>query len=169
MKPGDKIELGQLRLSCLYAGGAFAASKEDRNAHSLVFCADYKAFHMLFTGDMGMEQEQELLIQLSGNGRDKMTAPSLRLLQREHLGHITVLKTAHHGSANSSSQEFLERLSPKLAVISYGRGNSYGHPSPQVLDRFEALEIPVLETGIGGAVILKTDGSRLRQKYFFDD
>ena len=116
-----------------------------------------------------MEQEQELLIQLSGNGRDKMTAPSLRLLQREHLGHITVLKTAHHGSANSSSQEFLERLSPKLAVISYGRGNSYGHPSPQVLDRFEALEIPVLETGIGGAVILKTDGSRLRQKYFFDD
>lgn len=165
MEAGEELELGELKLSCVYAGGA-AASPEDRNAHSLVICADYGKFHMLFTGDMGREQEHRLMMEAEGDGKSEGKVLAVRLLQAEHLGHTTVLKTAHHGSETSSSREFLECLSPKLAVISYGRSNSYGHPSPLVLERFEELGIPVMETGTGGAVILKTDGDRLRREYF---
>lgn len=77
-----------------------------------------------------------------------------------------MLKTAHHGSGTSTGEEFLEYLSPGLAVISYGRGNSYGHPSKEVIDRMKNRRIPVMETGIGGAVILWTDGKELICSYF---
>lgn len=157
MEAGERIELGGLKLNCLYAGNECLSWGEERNGHSLVLCADYKNFHMLLTGDMGSDQEEDLLTQSEGGG----VSPSLGALQREHLSHITVLKTAHHGSDYSSSQRFLQEISPELAVISYGRENSYGHPSPQVLERFFRLKIPVMETGNGGAIILKTDGDRL--------
>lgn len=166
MGPGGQVDLGELKLLCLYAGDG--SSSSDRNAHSLVFCADYRDFHMLFTGDMGIEQERGLLQQAEGGEEAGSAGHFTGYVQAQHLKHTTVLKAAHHGSATSSSQAFLERLSPALAVVSYGRGNSYGHPAPQVLERFENLGISVMETGAGGAVILKTDGSRLRRRYFLD-
>ncbi|MCB7063354.1 ComEC/Rec2 family competence protein [Enterocloster citroniae] len=155
MGPGEQIQAGNLRMTCLYAGGKYVKA-DDRNAHSLVVCADYGDFHMLFTGDMGTEQERGLLEAARVGGS----------LQQEHLSHVQVLKTAHHGSGTSTGEEFLEYLSPGLAVISYGRGNSYGHPSKEVIDRMKNRRIPVMETGIGGAVILWTDGKELICSYF---
>lgn len=165
MEPGEVVRVGRMQLTCLYAGGGSAGVKEDRNAHSLVICADYENFHMLFTGDMGIDQEKDLMRQARGTAGNYGDSE----IQRLHLNHISVLKTAHHGSDTSSSQTFLEQASPKLAVISYGRGNSYGHPSAQVLERFEQLKIPVMETGTGGAVILKTDGDKLWTEYFLKE
>lgn len=158
MNPGDTVRTGELSLTCLYAGGT-TIKENDRNTHSLVICADYKNFHMLFTGDMGTEQEREL-VELARENED------VEQLQKAHIDHVQVLKTAHHGSNTSSSKEFLERLNVVLAVISYGRGNSYGHPSEDVVERMKKRRIRVMETGTGGAVILWTDGSRLDCRYY---
>ena len=158
MAPSDRIQAGGLNLTCLYAGGGLLPS-DDRNAHSLVLCADYKGFHMLFTGDMGTEQEKGLLKLAEEEGS----------LQQEHLSHVQVLKMAHHGSDTSSGEGFLDFLDPDLALVSYGRGNSYGHPSPDVMERMKKRRIPVMETGYGGAVILRTDGKGLRCVYFMEE
>ena len=158
LAPSDRIQAGGLNLTCLYAGGGMLPS-DDRNAHSLVLCADYKGFHMLFTGDMGTEQEKGLLKLAEEEGS----------LQQEHLSHVQVLKMAHHGSDTSSGEGFLDFLDPDLALVSYGRGNSYGHPSPDVMERMKKRRIPVMETGYGGAVILRTDGKGLRCVYFMEE
>ena len=165
MAPSDRIQAGGGYLTCpygwggsKYAGGGLLPP-DDRNAHSLVLCADYKGFHMLFTGDMGTEQEKGLLKLAEEEGS----------LQQEHLNHVQVLKMAHHGSDTSSGEGFLDYLDPDLALVSYGRGNSYGHPSPDVMERMKKRRIPVMETGYGGAVILRTDGKGLRCVYFMEE
>ncbi len=158
LKTGDRIEAGKLSFTCLYAGEENRDPTE-RNGHSLVLCGNYKGFHMLFTGDMGEEQEKKLLEMAEKGGTDV----------KEHLRHIQVLKVAHHGSSSSSSQAFLEYLDLKAALVSYGRDNSYGHPSPEVIRRLKDRKIQVFETGKQGAVILKTDGKCLKAKGFLKE
>ena len=157
MKTGDWVETGELTLTCLYAGEDFGG--KDRNSHSLVLCGDYKGFHMLFTGDMGEEQESSLVRLAEQEGA----------LQDIHLNHVQILKTAHHGSRTSSSGVFLDRLRIQLAVVSYGKENSYGHPSPETMERFRRQGIVVLETGKKGAITLKTDGTSLRVHAFLEE
>lgn len=69
-----------------------------------------------------------------------------------------VLMLGHHGSKTSSSVLWLEKVNPDQAVISAGRNNRYGHPSPEVLDRLEDMGIPYLGTFQEGNVVLMTDG-----------
>ena len=157
MKTGDWVETGELALTCLYAGEDFGG--KDRNSHSLVLCGDYKGFHMLFTGDMGEGQESSLVRLAEQEGT----------LQDIHLNHVQILKTAHHGSRTSSSEVFLDRLRIQLAVVSYGKENSYGHPSPETMERFRRQGIVVLETGKKGAITLKTDGTSLRVHAFLEE
>lgn len=149
MDVSDRIEAGALTLTCLYAGEEFTA--QDRNSHSLIICGDYKGFHMLFTGDTGEAQEKQLV----------ELAETENSIQDIHLDHVEILKTAHHGSPASSSEKFLDRVNIKLALISYGRGNTYGHPSPEVVARLKSRGAQVLETGIRGAITLRTDGTFL--------
>lgn len=94
MGPGGQVDLGELKLLCLYAGDG--SSSSDRNAHSLVFCADYRDFHMLFTGDMGIEQERGLLLQAEGGEEAGSAGHFTGYVQAQHLKHTTVLKAAHH-------------------------------------------------------------------------
>ena len=157
MKTGDWVETGELTLTCLYAGEDFGG--KDRNSHSLVLCGDYKGFHMLFTGDMGEGQESSLARLAEQEGT----------LQDIHLNHVQILKTAHHGSRTSSSEVFLDRLKIRLAVVSYGEGNSYGHPSPETMARFREQGIAVLETGKKGAITFKTDGASLEVHAFLEE
>lgn len=145
MKPGERLAAGALSMTCLYGGNP--SRREDRNSHSLVICADYGEFHMLFTGDMGIKEEKELLEQSKEPGPCK-----------EHLQHVNVLKTAHHGSDGSTSGEFLDALSSKIGVLSYGEGNSYGHPADRVVEEMKMRGIRVLETGGTGAVEMWSDG-----------
>lgn len=63
-----------------------------------------------------------------------------------------VLKVSHHGSSTSSEMAFLKAVSPKVAVISVGRNNRFGHPHDEVLERLEYLGIPVARTDEGGAI-----------------
>lgn len=146
---GDEILLGGLRIQCLYPGPFDIA--EDANSQSLVLKADYGDCHILFTGDMGEKQEERLLEGEPGT-----------------LSEINVLKTAHHGSKYSSSEGFLDEASPQWAVVSYGAGNSYGHPHKEVMERMEARNIKIWKTAESGAVQLMTDGKRIRFEGFVD-
>ena len=70
-----------------------------------------------------------------------------------------VLKVAHHGSAGSSSLEYLEAVSPQLALIS--ASGTYKHPAPQALDRLNGQQIPLYRTDESGAVILTVHGRQI--------
>ena len=70
----------------------------------------------------------------------------------------TVLKVAHHGSAGSSSTEFLQAVHPQYAVISVGADNDYGHPTEAALNRLAACGIPVYRTDLLGEIIAVSDG-----------
>jgi competence protein ComEC len=75
--------------------------------------------------------------------------------------HSDVLKLGHHGSRTSSSILLLEKVNPKVAIISAGKNNRYGHPHQELLDRLSFLHIPYLSTIDKGNIIFKSDGVKL--------
>ena len=107
------------------------------NETSVVLRLDYGEVSFLFTGDIEAKTERMLSI-----------------VEREAID-VDVLKAAHHGSKTSSIAEFLKAVSPDAAIISVGRNNRYGHPSSEVIDRFQEFGIPVHRTDISGAVVLR--------------
>jgi len=110
------------------------------NDGSLVFRLVYGSFSMLFTADAGYQAEERM----RADGADLQS---------------TVLKVGHHGSRHSTSQEFLQRVAPRLALISAGRGNRFGLPSPDTLERLQRQGARVLRTDEDGTVELVSDGS----------
>ena len=141
---GDKVRAGDLRIACLYPG--LSDTAENANGESEVLKIDYGDCHMLFTGDMGEKEEEKLMSRPEGDG----------------LAEINVLKTAHHGSKYSTGEAFLDAVTPRWAVISYGEGNTYGHPHREVLKRFSERGVEVFKTAEGGAIGLWTDGKKIR-------
>ena len=129
LSQGEKIQDGELRFSCVYPASQEVDysdfKKEDRNNSSLVLLMQYQEFEMLFTGDVEMAGEHEIV-----NYVQELTDQSLFQDDR-----IDVLKVAHHGSSGSSCEEFLEAIQPKISLISCGKNNSYGHPHQETLDR----------------------------------
>jgi competence protein ComEC len=73
-------------------------------------------------------------------------------------GSIVVLKAPHHGSATSSTAEFLDALDPAAAVFSAGRNNPFGHPAPAVVSRYLNRGAAIFRTDRDGAVLVETDG-----------
>ena len=71
---------------------------------------------------------------------------------------------AHHGSRYASSVEFLNKVSPSVAVISSGSGNSYGHPHKEALERIEKCGAEILRCDRDGTVVLITDGKAVYKK-----
>jgi len=104
---------------------------------------------MLLTGDIGREVEQRLL-------------PALDLLP------IVVLKSPHHGSGTSSSEEFIRAIKPRIVLISCGRGNPYGHPVQEVIDRYKSAGARVLRTDLSGQIELATDGETVSTETFVE-
>ena len=84
-----------------------------------------------------------------------------RLLTERLTQTYDVLKVAHHGSRNSTSEEFLAAAGPSVALISAGRDNRYGHPHEETLERLTGAGGAVFETARGGAVTVRTDGRRM--------
>lgn len=72
-----------------------------------------------------------------------------------------VLKLGHHGSRTSTSELWLEKVNPEVAIISVDKNNKYGHPHREVLDRLSFLKIPYLSTADIGNIIFKSDGVKL--------
>ena len=96
-------------------------------------------FAALITGDMSGESEKELLAHAD-------------------LPDIDLLVAGHHGSRDSTTGELLERVRPELAVISAGKGNSYGHPAPETLERLDGVGALIYRTDLQGTVVVRADG-----------
>lgn len=115
---------------------------DDINANSLVLRLSYGDTSFLFTGDMTSKAEKSLI----EDGID------LR---------CDVLKVGHHGSSGSSCYQFLYEAEPKMAVISCGEGNSYGHPHDEALLRLRDADAEVFRTDLDGSVVLYSDGMKV--------
>lgn len=83
---------------------------------------------------------------------------------------LTILKVAHHGSKNSTSEEFLKAANPKIAIISCGKGNRYGHPHEETLERLEKVDVPWFCTKDYGAITVTVDDkSRVQVRGYIAD
>ncbi len=142
--PGDRLDVDGVILSVLAPDSLTVARAEDANAASVVVMAKYQGVRVLLTGDMEFAQEAALV---------KSLGPELR---------TDILKVGHHGSATSSSAAFLDAVSPRLALVSVGAGNSYGHPDREVLDRFRKHGTRVLRTDDEGTIVIRVGGGWIR-------
>ena len=117
----------------------------DKNSLSIVLKYKKKDFSMLFTGDLTKEAEERLIKLNAGN-----------CLDTNCLG-ADVLKVGHHGSKDSSSKDFLAMVKPKLALISCGEGNYYGHPHKETIERIKDVGSKILNTSNGGQITMKIE------------
>lgn len=148
LKEGEKISDGSLSFQALYPfeenvmedkGKKGEETQEDRNVRSQVLLLESENFRGLLTGDIGKEQEKEL--------------------QLMELKKIDWYKAAHHGSKESNSGEILEKLKPKIATISCGINNSYGHPGAEAVENMEESGAKIYETTECGQItILPKEG-----------
>ena len=136
-KLGSVFNLGPCRIEIL-AGGK---SEGGGNESSVIMRVSEAGGSILFTGDADES------IELAAAGKIKQA---------------DVLKVAHHGSNYSSTEVFLKQARPKLAVISAGAGNSYGHPGREAVQRLQAVGAKVLRTDKLGAVKVCFDGGRMQ-------
>jgi competence protein ComEC len=105
------------------------------NNDSLVFEFEYKETKVLFMGDAEIALENYLL-------------------ESNQLSDVDILKAGHHCSDTSSGYNFLEEIDPELVICSYAEGNKYGHPSSEVLKRFEELGIEHVSTADEGNIVV---------------
>lgn len=136
LKEGDSLTVGEAVLDVL--GPSPDVGYLDDNEGSLVFRLQFQQFDCLLTGDVEGEGEENLLEELR---RRPVTETSL-----------DVLKVAHHGSRYSTPQELLSLTRPKIAILSCGRNNNYGHPHTELLARLEESGTKIFRTDTQGAI-----------------
>jgi len=134
---GDVIKYNELSLTCL--SPSVATDTADNNG-SLILLAGYYDFDAIFMGDSASPGEAAVL-----------AARRAGLINEP----LELLKVAHHGSKNASSTAFLAEVKPQIAVLYYGRGNSYGHPHARVLSDLSDLASVIYKTGQSGAACFK--------------
>ena len=113
-------------------------SKQSNNWRSVVLELNWFGYRALFTGDADFQAEKEMI-------------------QAGVVERANYLKVGHHGSKSSSSLEFLKLIQPKVAVISVGKKNRYGHPAPEVLERLKRVGAKVRRTDEEGKVEVVVD------------
>lgn len=139
LSKGDIINLeDNLKLTILNP----SYTHEDSNSNSIVFKLDYKNKSFLFTGDATKENEIEMI-------------------NNFNLSDIDFLKVAHHGSKNSSTEEFLKSTTPDVAAISCGYDNTYGHPHKDTLLRLAQVNTKVYRTDKQGHISFYSDGNTI--------
>jgi len=145
-RAGDRIEVDGVTLEVLSPDSLWMTLPLDVNEHGVVLRVSYGAVRLLFQADAGLPVEARLA------GR---------------VGPVELLKVGHHGSRSATSDAWLDELAPHEAVISVGRHNRYGHPTPDVLARLATHAVTVLRTDERGTITFSTDGhgARLRSHH----
>lgn len=136
-EPGYEFYIGALLNTILAPNDDY----DDTNDASVVIKATFGETSIMLTGDAEKESEADIV----------------KLYSKDILD-CDVLKVGHHGSRTSTSQDFLDAVDPKIALISCGEGNKYGHPLPETLQRLEKKGIEIYRTDKHGSIVLKTDG-----------
>lgn len=144
MKRGDHFSSGEFSVKCLHPFPDYEWQSE--NDYSLTLDISYRDLKILTTGDLEESGENEL----AGSG-----------------GNYDILKVGHHGSKTSSSEAFLEWVSPKNAFISAGRNNRYGHPAAVTIDKLHAAGARIWSTAEMGALFVECDGDGKRVYSFW--
>ena len=139
---GHALEVGGVTLEVVNPPAPDWERRRVRNDDSVVVRIRFGRTEFLLTGDAGAEFEERFV-------PTRPPAP------------LRVLKVGHHGSRTSSSARFVESLSPEAALISVGRANPFGHPTPDVIARYERIGTVVFRTDRDGAAVLETDGAVL--------
>ncbi len=141
VKPADTVRVDGVLLRFLAPDSAWTVGLRDANLASTIVRVEYGHTRVLFVGDAEAEEEDWLL----------------QHTPREWL-RADVLKVGHHGSRTSSGAALLDAVAPRLALVSVGRGNRYGHPSADVMREFARRRVPVLRTDLVGTTVVRTDG-----------
>jgi competence protein ComEC len=135
----DSIEIFVLWPPHTDAGDSFHVEKLSVNDASLMLYISFGNTTLLLTGDAETIVEEELIRQGS-------------------VPEAQVLKIAHHGSATSSSEAFLNTVKPKIAIICVGAGNTYGYPHKETIKSLTGIGSEILRTDIHGTIVLHSDG-----------
>lgn len=109
----------------------------NNNESSIALKVTYKEMDFLFMGDIEKEQEKEI----TGD------------IQAE------IIKVAHHGSRTSSSLDFLQKVNPKVAILTYSKQNDYGHPVDRVIENLYKVHALIYSTAVFGNITITTDGT----------
>lgn len=143
---GNQVTCGDMTFDCIYPGDEIASA--DENDTSMILLARMQGFSMLFTGDSTQNCDDQVI----------------RRLQHMDVSKIHILKTAHHGAQTSTSAALLQAFDFDAALISCGKGNSYGHPHSQLLKRLQAAGCKTFVTPDTGQITLEIEaGSFLRK------
>lgn len=116
--------------------------KTDENEMSLILKVNYEGVSLLMTGDIDIQGEKNLINQYAGSKGLKSD----------------ILKVSHHGSKNGTSDDFLESVSPELAVIQVGK-NNFGHPNPGVLEKIQSAGVEIFRNDVNGAIGISVENS----------
>jgi competence protein ComEC len=139
---GQLNRVGKVRIEVLHPKRGEPFVENIDNEQSQVLRISYGKTSFLLAADIGIRSEEDIL----ENFED---------LESQ------LLKSPHHGSNSSSSQEFLEKVSPQIVVISVGEGNWYGHPDQEVIVRYEKMGAKIFRTDLHGAIEVSSDGQEL--------
>ena len=135
---GETFRLGKLRLRVLWPDGP-GTRGDDPNNHAVVLLASYGQTDALLTADAESE-----------------------VTGRLHVPPVEILKVAHHGSEDPGLSDLLAQLHPRIAVISVGADNDYGHPSPSTVATLAAVPgLAAYRTDRDGQVVVESDGGRI--------
>lgn len=148
MKQEDVIVDGEVLICCLHP--TIEYKTKNTNETSLVLSVELNEFQLLLTGDIEGRGENLLLSYL-----------------REHREDMEILKVSHHGSKNSTPSELLNIITPEIALISAGEGNSYGHPHDELLERLQEADSKIYTTTNSGAIEIETNGEWIKIKEFY--
>lgn len=140
--PGDTLTVGDAVLTVLGPVQSYA----ETNDTSIVVRLDYGDTSFLFTGDMEVAAENDMLDYWSGNS---------------DIFHVDVLKVGHHGSDTSTGYRFLYEVDPTYGVIPVGKDNSYGHPHAEPLSRLRDAGVTLLRTDELGHILAVSDGKEV--------
>ncbi|HEY7500896.1 MAG TPA: DNA internalization-related competence protein ComEC/Rec2 [Vicinamibacterales bacterium] len=140
VQTADRIHVAGVDVIALHPPQPEWERQRVRNDDSVVLMLTYGAVSVILPGDIGREGESAVL----------------RHVRRSRL---TLLKVPHHGSATSSTWEFVRAVNPSAVIVSAGRDNRFGHPAPVVVDRYRTIGAAIFSTAADGAVIVDIDGT----------
>jgi competence protein ComEC len=143
----DRVAIDGVEVIARHPRAADWERQKVRNDDSLVLELRWRDVSVLLTGDIGRVVEREI----------RSSLPPARL---------RVVKVPHHGSLTSSGADFVATLHPQIAVVSAGRSNHFGHPVPEVLERYTAARAEIFRTDRDGEVRVSTDGRSLSVRAF---
>ena len=144
-EPEAVYTVGGLQMTIL---GPIGSEYKDINNDSIVLRVDFGESSVLYTGDAEDVSEKEMLSRYALNGKLD----------------CDLLKLGHHGSDSSTTEDFLKAVSPTMAVISCGEGNSYGHPKQEILIRLNRYGIAYWRTDLEESIVLISDGETLSKE-----